>query len=149
MAVKEEEKAAVSDERQKALKLAIDKIEKDFGKGAIMKLGDNQKINVELLPTGALSLDLALAVVIQKVALLRFMAQNLLVKLPWLFMRLLRFRSRVARLHLSMQSMRLIHPTHVKLVLILQICLFPSQTTASRRSKFVKPSFAPAQSILS
>ena len=42
MAVKEEEKAAVSDERQKALKLAIDKIEKDFGKGAIKRRDDDK-----------------------------------------------------------------------------------------------------------
>ena len=42
MAVKEKEKqeTGVSPEREKALKLAIEKIEKDFGKGSIMKLGD-------------------------------------------------------------------------------------------------------------
>ena len=62
MAVKEEEKVAVSDERQKALKLAIDKIEKDFGKGAIMKLGDKPAVSVETIPTGALALDVALGV---------------------------------------------------------------------------------------
>ena len=62
MAVKEEEKTAVSDERQKALKLAIDKIEKDFGKGAIMKLGDKPSVSVETIPTGALALDVALGV---------------------------------------------------------------------------------------
>lgn len=62
MAVKEEEKNAVSDERQKALKLAIDKIEKDFGKGAIMKLGDKPSVSVETIPTGALALDVALGV---------------------------------------------------------------------------------------
>ena len=62
MAVKEEEKVTVSDERQKALKLAIDKIEKDFGKGAIMKLGDKPSVSVETIPTGALALDIALGV---------------------------------------------------------------------------------------
>ncbi len=62
MPVKEEEKNAVSDERQKALKLAIDKIEKDFGKGAIMKLGDKPAVSVETIPTGALALDVALGV---------------------------------------------------------------------------------------
>ena len=62
MAVKEEEKVTVSDERQKALKLAIDKIEKDFGKGAIMKLGDKPAVSVETIPTGALALDVALGV---------------------------------------------------------------------------------------
>ena len=63
MAVKEETAAiAPSDERQKALKLAIDKIEKDFGKGAIMKLGDKPSVSVETIPTGALALDVALGV---------------------------------------------------------------------------------------
>ncbi len=62
MPVKEDEKIAVSDERQKALKLAIDKIEKDFGKGSIMKLGDKPSVSVETIPTGALALDIALGV---------------------------------------------------------------------------------------
>ena len=51
-----------TDERAKALKLAIDKIEKDFGKGAIMKLGDKPSVSVETIPTGALALDVALGV---------------------------------------------------------------------------------------
>ena len=52
----------VSDDRTKALKLAIEKIEKDFGKGAIMKLGDKPAVSVETIPTGALALDVALGV---------------------------------------------------------------------------------------
>ena len=51
-----------SEERIKALKMAIDKIEKDFGKGAIMKLGDKPAVSVETIPTGALALDVALGV---------------------------------------------------------------------------------------
>lgn len=51
-----------TDERTKALKLAIDKIEKDFGKGAIMKLGDKPSVSVETIPTGSLALDIALGV---------------------------------------------------------------------------------------
>lgn len=46
--------------KSKALGLALESIEKQFGKGSIMKLGDAHKINVETIPTGALSLDLAL-----------------------------------------------------------------------------------------
>ena len=57
-----EETVNVSDERNKALKLAIEKIEKDFGKGAIMKLGDKPSVSVETIPTGALALDVALGV---------------------------------------------------------------------------------------
>ena len=64
MAVKEKDTEAVSnaDERSKALKLAIEKIEKDFGKGAIMKLGDKATVNVDAIPTGSLALDVALGI---------------------------------------------------------------------------------------
>ncbi len=46
--------------KKQALDLAIQQITKQFGTGAIMKLGDTRKIDVELLPSGSLSLDLAL-----------------------------------------------------------------------------------------
>src|SRR5574344_957169 len=61
MAVKESP-VNVSEERNKALKLAIEKIEKDFGKGSIMKLGDKTAVNVEAIPTGSLDLDIALGI---------------------------------------------------------------------------------------
>lgn len=47
-------------ERRKAIDLALTQIEKSYGKGAIMKLGDAKKIQIETIPTGSLSLDLAL-----------------------------------------------------------------------------------------
>lgn len=53
-------KEAVNDGKQKALGLAVETIEKQFGKGSIMKLGEAHGGNVECTPTGALSLDLAL-----------------------------------------------------------------------------------------
>ncbi len=62
MAVKEKETETTSAEREKALKMAIEKIEKDFGKGSIMKLGDKTAVNVEAIPTGALDLDIALGI---------------------------------------------------------------------------------------
>lgn len=46
-------------EKNKALELAIAQIEKQFGKGSIMKLGENAKLNIEAIPTGALPLDIA------------------------------------------------------------------------------------------
>lgn len=48
------------EERLKAVDLAVAQIEKQFGKGSIMKLGEGHKIDVETIPTGSLSLDLAL-----------------------------------------------------------------------------------------
>lgn len=61
MAVKEKETEKVTD-KSKALSLAIEKIEKDFGKGSIMKLGDRPSVSTESIPTGALSLDVALGI---------------------------------------------------------------------------------------
>ncbi len=46
--------------RRKAVDMAVEQIEKQFGKGSIMKLGEGHKIDVETFPTGSLSLDLAL-----------------------------------------------------------------------------------------
>lgn len=46
-------------EKEKALELAIAQIEKQFGKGSIMKLGESAKLNIEAIPTGALPLDIA------------------------------------------------------------------------------------------
>lgn len=51
-----------SEEKLKALKLAMDKIEKDHGKGTIMKMGDHVEENVAVIPTGSLGLNLALGV---------------------------------------------------------------------------------------
>jgi len=65
MAVKEKEKQEVVDvneQKNKALTMAIEKIEKDFGKGSIMKLGDRPSVATDSIPTGALSLDVALGV---------------------------------------------------------------------------------------
>nr|MDP9129872.1 DNA recombination/repair protein RecA [Candidatus Binatota bacterium] len=55
-----EAKAVVSEGKTKALGLALETIEKQFGKGSIMKLGDAHSGAVETTPTGALSLDIAL-----------------------------------------------------------------------------------------
>ena len=49
-------------ERDKALDAALGQIEKQFGKGSVMRMGDNVGMNIESIPTGALSLDLALGI---------------------------------------------------------------------------------------
>ena len=51
-----------AEDKKKALETAIAQIEKNFGKGAIMRLGDDIPVNVEAIPTGSLSLDLALGI---------------------------------------------------------------------------------------
>lgn len=49
-------------EKMRALEAALGQIEKQFGKGSVMKLGDYTAMNVEAIPTGALSLDIALGI---------------------------------------------------------------------------------------
>ncbi len=66
MAEKKEKKTImeVNDEedRKKSLEAVIGVIEKTYGKGSIMKLGEKPKINIDVIPTGSLTLDLALGV---------------------------------------------------------------------------------------
>jgi len=50
------------DEKKKALSMAITQIEKQFGKGSIMRLGDQEAIKIEVIPSGCLSLDIALGI---------------------------------------------------------------------------------------
>jgi recombination protein RecA len=54
----EKEKAA----KMKALQLTMDKLDKTYGKGAVMKMGDSAVVNVESIPSGSLSLDVALGI---------------------------------------------------------------------------------------
>ncbi|MEI6062968.1 MAG: recombinase RecA [Pseudanabaena sp. ELA748] len=59
-AIAQSAKSSISPEKKKALDAIMQKIEKDHGKGAIMRLGDATNMRVETVPTGALPLDLAL-----------------------------------------------------------------------------------------
>ena len=64
MAKKKEKKLAVgridnAEEKKKALSAALQHLEKDFGQGAIMRLGDDKVEDVEVIPTVSIGLDLA------------------------------------------------------------------------------------------
>jgi recombination protein RecA len=50
------------DAKLKALKLTVDRLEKQYGKGTVMKLGDKQVVDVDSIPTGSVSLDIALGI---------------------------------------------------------------------------------------
>ena len=56
------ESAAPASDKKKALDTAIAQIEREFGKGSIMRLGENSHLQVEAIPTGSLSLDIALGI---------------------------------------------------------------------------------------
>ncbi len=62
MAKKEEIENMAGSERLKALQAAMDKIEKNFGKGSIMKLGDDNFESIDVVPTGSIALNAALGV---------------------------------------------------------------------------------------
>ena len=57
---KDSKEKQVNQEKQKALNLVLNQIERSFGKGAIVRLGDATRMKVETIPSGALTLDLAL-----------------------------------------------------------------------------------------
>jgi recombination protein RecA len=54
--------AEVNSEKLKALQLTMDRLEKSYGKGTIMKLGDAPAVDVDVIPSGSLTLDLALGI---------------------------------------------------------------------------------------
>ena len=52
----------MDDNKNRALTAALGQIEKQFGKGAIMRLGDNQAMDIEAVSTGSLTIDIALGI---------------------------------------------------------------------------------------
>ena len=56
------ERLEINKEKLKALEITLGKIEKDFGKGTIMKLGDNAIENIQVISTGSIGLDAALGI---------------------------------------------------------------------------------------
>ena len=62
MAVEKKKPEAPLSDKKKALETAISQIEKNFGKGTVMRLGDRPEMNVEAIPTGSLALDAVLGI---------------------------------------------------------------------------------------
>ena len=62
MRKQQKEIAVATEDREKALETTLGQIEKQFGKGSIMRMGENLHMNIESIPTGALALDLALGI---------------------------------------------------------------------------------------
>ena len=52
----------MDDNKQKALSAALSQIERQFGKGSVMKMGDRKAVAMEVIPTGSVALDIALGV---------------------------------------------------------------------------------------
>tara|TARA_R110002051_G_scaffold4229_3_gene22668 strand:+ start:5080 stop:6144 length:1065 start_codon:yes stop_codon:yes gene_type:complete len=62
LSIKIEAMSSEKEAKLKALKLTLDKLDKTYGKGAVMKMGDQAIVDVETIPTGSLGLDIALGV---------------------------------------------------------------------------------------
>lgn len=78
------EAAAPATDKKKALETAMAQIKKNFGAGSIMRLGDAASMNEEVIPTGSLTLDLALgSAVCPREESWRSMGRNPPVKPPW------------------------------------------------------------------
>ncbi|MFA6360429.1 MAG: recombinase RecA, partial [Dysgonamonadaceae bacterium] len=58
----EEKESKINTEKQKALRATMDKIEKTYGKGSIMKMGDEEVVQIEVIPSGSIALNVALGV---------------------------------------------------------------------------------------
>ena len=79
-----------SEDKKKALEAALSQIEKNYGKGSVMKLGDPENIvEIEAVSTGSLGLTLRWALVVcRAVVLLRYTVQKVRVKPHWPYIRL-------------------------------------------------------------
>lgn len=73
---------AQADGKQKALGLALETIEKQFGKGSIMKLGEGHRTQVDTVSTGSLSLDIALGGGIPRGRIIEVYGRKVQVKPP-------------------------------------------------------------------
>lgn len=75
--------STINAEKLKALQLTIDKLEKTYGKGAVMKLSDNKVLDIPAISTGSLGLDMALGIGgIPRGRVIEIYGQNLLERQP-------------------------------------------------------------------
>lgn len=110
------------DKKNDVLQSTLKQIEKQFGKGSIMKLGDKEDRDIEASSSGSLALDIALGIgAIQREELLRSMDLNHQVKRHSHCMRLQKFKRQVALQRLLTRNTRLIRNMLVTLVLMLII----------------------------
>ncbi len=121
---KEEEQLTPQQQKMKALMAAMQKIEKDFGKGSIMKMGDEKIENVEVIPTGSIATP--------RDASSRFMVLSRQVRPHWLSTPSLSARRMVALPPSSMLSMPSTASMRRNLASILTTSISHSLTMVSR-----------------
>lgn len=123
-----------NEEKQKALDAAISYITKSYGKGSIMKLGQNTAMNVSAIPTGSLTLDLALGIGgVPRGRIVEVFGPESSGKNNGIALHIAAEAQKPAGLRrLSMLSTRLTRFTQRLSGWTLTICLFPSPTAESR-----------------
>ena len=110
--VEAQENASANAAKLKALQATIDKIEKDYGKGTIMKLGDQPKFEVSVIPSGSIALDHALGIGgYPRGRVIEIYGPESAVRQPSQSMRLPRLRNRAESQQSSMRSTPLIAVT--------------------------------------
>ena len=112
---------AIEDGKKQALDLAIAQISKQFGDGSIMKLGEDHKVDVELLPSGSLSIDIALGGGYPKGRIIEIYGPESSGKTTLTLHAIAEFKNREERLRLLMLSTLLTQLTLNGLELILKI----------------------------
>ena len=138
-------------EREKALEMALGQIEKQYGKGSVMKMGEKTSMDVESIPTGALSLDIALGHrrPAPRPCRSRSSARSPRASPPWPCTSWPRPSATAASAPTSTPSTRWIPTTPPASASTSTSCSSPSPTPASRPSRSPTCSCAPARSTSS
>jgi len=131
---------AIDENKQKALAAALGQIEKQFGKGSIMRLGEDRSMDVETISTGSLSLDIALgAGGLPMGRIVEIYGPESSGKTTLTLQVIAAAQREGKPVRLSMLNTRWTQSTHVNWASILITCCAPSRTPASRHWKSVTP----------
>ena len=120
-------------ERHKALDTALAQIERQFGKGAVMKMSERQNTVIEVIPTGSIALDIALGIGgLPRGRVVEIYGPESSGKTTLTLHAIANAQRLAASVHSSMQSTHLIQSMQRSLVLILMHCWCHSQTQVSK-----------------
>lgn len=131
---------AIDENKQKALAAALGQIEKQFGKGSIMRLGEDRSMDVETISTGSLSLDIALgAGGLPMGRIVEIYGPESSGKTTLTLQVIAAAQREGKPVRLSMLNTRWTQSMHVNWASISTTCCAPSRTLASRHWKSVTP----------
>ena len=143
--------AAMADDKKRAIETAMQQIERTYGKGSIMRFGDNTVSNVEAISTGSLALDLALGIGgLPKGRIIEIYGPESSGKTTLALHVLAQAQKAGGEVGVHRRRARARHrPMPARLASRSRICSSPSRTPASRRLRSPRRSCAPARSTSS